>query len=160
MGRLFLSYAREDAATASLVARNLERAGHTIWWDRHLGGGARFAKEIAAALKDAEAVLVLWSQHSIDSSWVQDEAGEGRDSGRLVMSEKLSDQTGRRLTVRGGEVTDGPFIESKDAVGGIFVIEAASLDEATQVARSCPGLTLQHGYVEVRVVEEKRSVVS
>jgi TolB-like protein/tetratricopeptide (TPR) repeat protein len=84
LGRLFLSYAREDAATASLVARNLERAGHTIWWDRHLGGGARFAKEIAAALKDAEAVLVLWSQHSIDSSWVQDEAGEGRDSGRLV----------------------------------------------------------------------------
>jgi hypothetical protein len=88
-------------------------------------------------------------------AWIR----ELRDSGRLVMSEKLSDQTGRRLTVRGGEVTDGPFIESKDAVGGIFIIEAASLDEATQVARSCPGLTLQNGYVEVRVVEEKRSAV-
>ena len=84
MARLFLSYAREDVATASLVARNLERAGHTIWWDRHVGGGARFAKEIASALKDAEAVVVLWSQHSIDSSWVQDEAAEGRDGGRLV----------------------------------------------------------------------------
>ena len=84
MARLFLSYAREDAATASAVARNLERAGHTIWWDRHVGGGARFAKEIACALKDAEAVVVLWSHHAIDSSWVQDEAAEGRDSGRLV----------------------------------------------------------------------------
>ena len=84
MARLFLSYAREDAATASAVARNLERAGHTIWWDRHVGGGARFAAEIAAALKDAEAVVVLWSQGSIESSWVLDEAAEGRDSGRLV----------------------------------------------------------------------------
>jgi len=79
-----------------------------------------------------------------------------RESGRFVMSEKVQDQTGRRLTVRGGEVIDGPFIESKDAVGGVFVIEAASLDEATEIARSCPGLTLQNGYVEVRLVEEKR----
>lgn len=80
-----------------------------------------------------------------------------RQSGRLVMSEKLQDQTGRRLTVRGGEVIDGPFIEAKDAVGGVFVIEAASLDEATDIAKGCPGLKLQNGYVEVRVVEEKRS---
>jgi hypothetical protein len=83
-----------------------------------------------------------------------------RDSGRFVMSEKLRDQTGRRLTVRGGEVIDGPFIESKDAVGGIFVIEAASLDEAAQIARGCPSLALQNGYVEVRLVEEKRPVSS
>jgi hypothetical protein len=52
---------------------------------------------------------------------------------------------------------EGPFIESKDAVGGIFIIEATSLDDATEVARSCPALTLQNGYVEVRLVEEKRS---
>lgn len=77
-------------------------------------------------------------------------------SGRFVGSEKLHDQTGRRLTVRGGEVMDGPFIESKDAVGGVFVIEAESLDAATEIARSCPGLTLQHGYVEVRLVEARR----
>src|SRR5690349_8248789 len=81
-------------------------------------------------------------------------------SGRFVMSEKLNDQMGRRLTVRGGEVIDGPFIESKDAVGGIFIIEAASLDDATEVARSCPGLLLQNGYVEVRMVEEKRPAIS
>jgi len=78
-----------------------------------------------------------------------------RESGHLVMSEKLQDQTGRRLTIRGGEVIDGPFIESKDAVGGVFVIEAASLDEATQIARSCPCLKLQNGYVEVRCVQDK-----
>jgi hypothetical protein len=79
-----------------------------------------------------------------------------RKSGRLASSYKLHDQTGRRLTIRGGEVIDGPFIESKDAVGGIFIVEAASLDEATEIARSCPNLDLQNGYMEVRVVEVAR----
>jgi hypothetical protein len=83
-----------------------------------------------------------------------------RDSGRFVGSYKLHDQTGRRLTIRGGEVIDGPFIESKDAVGGIFVIEAGSLDEATEIARSCPNLDLQNGYMEVRVVEVPRPAAS
>ena len=77
-----------------------------------------------------------------------------REKGQYVASHKLYDQVGRRLTVRGGEVMDGPFIESKDAVGGIFVIEAASLEEATDVARECPTLRLQNGYVELRAVEE------
>lgn len=80
------------------------------------------------------------------------------DGGRYVGSFKLHDQTGRRLTIRGGEVMDGPFIESKDAVGGIFIIEAESLDDATGVARSCPNLDLQNGYMEVRLVEVGRSV--
>ncbi len=79
-----------------------------------------------------------------------------RKNGRFVSSYKLHDQTGRRLTIRGGEVIDGPFIESKDAVGGIFIVEAASLDEATQIAQSCPNLDLQNGYMEVRVVEVAR----
>jgi hypothetical protein len=76
-----------------------------------------------------------------------------RDGGRFLGSYKLYDQTGRRLTIRGGEVIDGPFIESKDAVGGIFIIEAGSLDEATEIARTCPNLDLQNGSMEVRVVE-------
>ena len=76
-----------------------------------------------------------------------------RSSGRYIGSFKLHDQTGRRLTIRGGEVIDGPFIESKDAVGGVFIIEAASLDEATEIARACPNLDLQNGYMEVRVIE-------
>src|SRR5215813_10760552 len=63
-----------------------------------------------------------------------------RETGRFLSSYKLRDQAGRRLTIRGGDVMDGPFIESKDAVGGVFVIEAESLDEATEVARSCPVL--------------------
>jgi hypothetical protein len=74
-------------------------------------------------------------------------------SGRMVASYKLYDQTGARLSVRGGEVVDGPFVETKEAIGGVFVIEAASLEEATALARACPVLLWQNGYVEVRAVE-------
>ena len=75
------------------------------------------------------------------------------DLSRLVATYKLYDQIGTRLSVRGGEVVDGPFIETKEAIGGVFMIDAASLDEATALARECPVLRLQNGYVEVRPVE-------
>ncbi|NUQ16940.1 MAG: TIR domain-containing protein [Sphingomonas sp.] len=84
MARIFLSYARDDVEAAKQLASCIGEAGHDVWWDRHLHGGSRFAAEIDRALKEAEAVVVLWSPASIDSAWVQDEAAEGRDSGRLV----------------------------------------------------------------------------
>ncbi|WP_207510209.1 YciI family protein [Longitalea luteola] len=48
-------------------------------------------------------------------------------------------------------VTDGPFAESKELVGGFFIIKAASLEEATEIAKGCPDLPLD-GSVEVREV--------
>jgi hypothetical protein len=82
-------------------------------------------------------------------AWVRGLA-EGK---HLVLAHKLKDQGGTRLTVRGGEVVDGPFVETKEAIGGVFVIEAASLEEATELTRSCPCLALQNGYAEVRAIE-------
>jgi|SRR5262252_72955 len=79
-----------------------------------------------------------------------------RRSGHYLDSYKLHDQTGRRLTIRGGEVLDGPFIEAKEAVGGVLLIEADNLEEATEIARLCPTLSFQNGYVEVRVVDTGR----
>jgi len=84
VARIFLSYARDDVDAARQLAGCVSDAGHDVWWDRHLHGGSRFATEIEQALKDAEAVVVLWSANSLGSAWVQDEAAEGRDSGRLV----------------------------------------------------------------------------
>ena len=84
MARIFLSYARDDVDAAKQLAASLGQSGHEVWWDRHLHGGSRFAEEIDRALKDAEVVVVLWSAASVGSAWVQDEAAEGRDSGRLV----------------------------------------------------------------------------
>ena len=83
MARIFLSYARADAAAAKRLAELLA-ADHEVWWDREIHGGSRFASEIDKALREAEAVIVLWSTDSLDSAWVQDEAAEGRaaSSGR------------------------------------------------------------------------------
>lgn len=84
MASVFLSYAREDAAKAKALAGALERAGHEVWWDRHIHSGSEYAGAIEEALERADAVLVLWSSDAARSSWVRDEAAEGRDSGRLV----------------------------------------------------------------------------
>jgi adenylate cyclase len=84
MARVFLSYARDDAGLAKQLASLIDEAGHQVWWDREIHGGSHFSNEIDKALQDAEAVLVLWTEVSIKSAWVQDEAAEGRDSGRLV----------------------------------------------------------------------------
>jgi tetratricopeptide (TPR) repeat protein len=84
MASVFLSYDRDDTQRARSFAAALEKAGHHVWWDLHVRGGAQFSKVIEEALKAADVVVVLWSEHSIDSAWVRDEAGAGRDTARLV----------------------------------------------------------------------------
>ena len=84
MAGVFLSYARDDAKLARPLALQLEKAGHSVWWDLHVRGGAQFSKVIEEALKAADVVVVLWSARAIESPWVRDEAGAGRDTGRLV----------------------------------------------------------------------------
>jgi hypothetical protein len=46
---------------------------------------------------------------------------------------------------------DGPYTETKESVGGYFIVEAASLDEAAEIAKECPAL-LHDGVVEVREI--------
>jgi tetratricopeptide (TPR) repeat protein len=84
MARIFLSYDRDDADRARPIALALEKAGHSVWWDPHIKAGEQYTKVIDEALQAADAVVVLWSAHSIESTWVRDEAAVGRDKGRLV----------------------------------------------------------------------------
>jgi tetratricopeptide (TPR) repeat protein len=84
MSSVFLSYDRDDGDKARPIAKALEKAGHSVWWDKHIGGGTQYAKEIEQALNGADVVVVLWSSSAVESPWVRDEAGSGRDKGRLV----------------------------------------------------------------------------
>lgn len=84
MASVFLSYDHEDAPRAAPIAAALEAHGHSVWWDRQIRGGAEYNSEIESAVENADAVIVLWSAASVRSAWVRDEAGEGRDRGRLV----------------------------------------------------------------------------
>ena len=84
MGAIFLSYAREDRSCAEKLARVLEGAGHSVWWDRRLDGGEEFSAEIEAALSQSDVVVVAWTRESVKSRWVRDEAAVGGDTGKLV----------------------------------------------------------------------------
>jgi hypothetical protein len=84
MADVFLSYSQRDRRRAGPIIKALETAGLSVWWDRRILGGTEFSKEIREALDSAATVVVLWSEHSVTSSWVLDEAARGRDKGKLV----------------------------------------------------------------------------
>ena len=109
MARVFLSYAREDTAAAKQLAAGIDRAGHQVWWDHQIQGGTRFAAEIDRELKNPDVVVVLWTKTSVESPWVQDEAAEGRDAGRLLPNGHLEIQ-GRvafMIKLRGYSIVPG-----------------------------------------------------
>ena len=81
---VFLSYARVDQPQATRLAQALTDAGLDVWWDALIEGGEAFAKTIESALDSCDAVLVIWSQASVQSDWVLDEAAKGRDLHKLV----------------------------------------------------------------------------
>ena len=74
-----------------------------------------------------------------------------RDSGHYIAAEPL-EETGKMLSgERGRHVTDGPFAETKEAVGGYFLIRARDLDEAIELSRDCP-IFAHGGELEVRPI--------
>lgn len=81
---IFLSYSRTDRAIAEKLGSALKNAGFEVWWDALIEGGAVFTKSIETALNASDVVVVLWSLASVQSDWVRDEAGRGRDRKRLV----------------------------------------------------------------------------
>jgi hypothetical protein len=83
-GQIFISYSRDDAATAKALAALLEARGYSVWWDFSLVAGKRFREEIAEAIERATTVLVIWSPHSVKSGFVLDEATRAAEKGKLV----------------------------------------------------------------------------
>jgi hypothetical protein len=71
--------------------------------------------------------------------------------GRIVGGEELGWPTSAR-TVRRKGVTDGPFVETKELLGGFIVVDVASQAEALEMAAGWPGLAWDGDAVEVRPV--------
>jgi hypothetical protein len=74
MSHVFLSYAREDTPTAASLAQLLEARGFDVWWDREIPYGQTWDDVIGQRLDTAACVIVLWSQASVKSRWVREEA--------------------------------------------------------------------------------------
>jgi hypothetical protein len=76
-----------------------------------------------------------------------------QEAGASVVGGEALERSSTASTVRHGEdgalVTDGPFADTKEALGGFYVIDAPDLDVALRLARACPA-----GNVEVRPVME------
>lgn len=78
-----------------------------------------------------------------------------KQSGKWIGSNRLKPvASSTTVRVRDGKrvVTDGPFAETKEQLGGYYLIEAKDLDEAVAIAARCPGA--QHGTMEVRPIWE------
>lgn len=79
------------------------------------------------------------------------------DAGVCLGSNQLADPgTATTVTMRDGQrvVTDGPFAETKEVLGGYYLLQCANLDEALDWAAKCPA-TQMGGKVEVRPVFER-----
>lgn len=83
------------------------------------------------------------------SAWTQRLA----QAGRLEMGEKLADGEGRVLrgSAPSTTVTDGPFSESKEVIGGLWLLNAHDYDECLHLVSDCPHL--EYGSLEIRAVD-------
>ena len=94
-------------------------------------------------------------QALVDGALEYDE--EIKRSGHCIVSDALQpSHTARTIRVRAGKVstTDGPFAETKEQLGGFYLIEAADLNEAIQAAARIPSARL--GSIEVRPIWDLR----
>jgi hypothetical protein len=80
-------------------------------------------------------------------------AGALAAQNKLVSAFKLKDDGGRIMSGTEGQIAvDGPFAETKETIGGYFVIEAADYAEVTELAKGCP-VFAGGGVLEVRQIE-------
>jgi adenylate cyclase len=84
MADVFVSYARRDKARVAPLVAAIEAQGWSVWWDPEISPGQEFDRQIAAELKIATAVLVVWTPTSVESRWVRGEAREAAERGILV----------------------------------------------------------------------------
>lgn len=84
MNDIFISYAKEDQSRVEPLAKALEEQGWSVWWDPKIPPGKIFSQVIEEAINAAKCVIVLWSDESVISDWVQNEAAEGARRGILV----------------------------------------------------------------------------
>jgi hypothetical protein len=80
----------------------------------------------------------------------QDWMGSIAAQNKLVNSGNRLAQDGQ-VVKPGGIITDGPYVEIKEAIGGYIIIRAASLGEASEISKGCPVLSIG-GNVEVRSI--------
>ena len=101
-----------------------------------------YGDEQAYAATDDAFNLQLMEAHNRFSEQIAEQGGKMVGGNALM-------PTGTATSVRGDVVTDGPFVETKEALGGYYLIDANDLDHALAIAKLCPA---PFGGVEVRPI--------
>jgi len=91
-----------------------------------------------------------WQAHM--QKWMQWMGGLQQE-GKFVGGQPL-EPNGKQIAGTRKVITDGPFMEGKEYVGGYLMIKAGNLDEATTLSKGCPILDFDSGRVEVREIKE------
>lgn len=84
LAQIFLSYAHADQRAVNSLAEALVQQGYTVWWDREIAAGVDFSLDIERELLAAEVVIVVWSEASVSSAWVKDEASLAQEQQKLL----------------------------------------------------------------------------
>ena len=94
-----------------------------------------------ASPEQMQASMMKWK------TWMEDLT----KAGKMLAGEPLQGG-GKVLAGRSKKITDGPFAEGKEIVGGYLVVEATGMDEAVELSKGCP--VFDHdGSVEVRALQ-------
>jgi hypothetical protein len=128
MADIFLSYANEDRDKAAQVAALLEDVGWRVWWDRRIPAGRSWRAVLEEALVDMRCMIVLWSESSINSPWVAEEAEESRRLGKAlvpVLIERVEPPMGFRA-IQAADLSrwDG---SAEDSAGQMLIADLKSL---------------------------------
>ena len=87
-------------------------------------------------MQQAMTVWMDWIKSGMDAGWLLDGGDALTPEGRMVHSDN--------------SVTDGPFAESKELVGGYSMVEASDFDAAVAIAKDSPMISVHKGTIEIR----------
>jgi hypothetical protein len=84
MYNIFFSYSSEDRERLRPLVSILENQGWDVFWDRDIPAGQTWRTYIGNAIDNADCIITVWSETSIGSQWVADEADEGKKRNMLL----------------------------------------------------------------------------
>ena len=87
-------------------------------------------------MQQAMQVWMDWIKNGMEAGWLLDGGDALKPDGRMVLADN--------------SVTDGPFAESKELVGGYSMVEAADFDAAVELAKDSPMIAVHKGTIEIR----------
>jgi hypothetical protein len=122
MGNIFISYSHKDSKYVRKLAKDIKQKGFDVWIDERIDYGTEWPKVIQERLDECEAFIVVASESSFESKWVQNEVARAQRKGKpffpilLSGDSWLSTETTQYVDVRGGKLPPIKFYERLSSV--------------------------------------------